>query len=164
MAIDLQALAAPVWVETAGLGQRFDFGCVPLGPGDFDSHAATLFGLVAGIDGTDKPAREPVAADLENMQILACLTVRHIRQPDGEPEAVRFVLSEADEDTDARRLWVGRLPLQEVGEIAGVGIRTYAEAAARAVRFRRRSAAIALARRDGEAVRDDPGAMDREAG
>ena len=50
MAINLQALTAPVWVETAGLGQRFDFGCVPLGPGDFDSHAATLFGLVAGID------------------------------------------------------------------------------------------------------------------
>ena len=44
--LDLAALAAPTWVETAGLGRRLDFGCIPLSPGDFDNHASTLFGLV----------------------------------------------------------------------------------------------------------------------
>ena len=139
--IDLAAIAAPEWVETAGLG-RLDFGCCALSPADFDAHAGTLFGLVAGV-GQEGAPRAATAADLEHIQILACLTVRQARKP--------------GEDTAAGRLWVGRLPVEDVGHIAGAGIRRYVEAAARAARFRRGSEAAPHAGRDGEKVRDNPG-------
>ena len=153
--IDLAAIAAPEWVETAGLG-RLDFGCCALSPADFDRHAGTLFGLVAGV-GQETAARDATPADLEHIQILACLTVRQVRKPGEDPQPLRLVLAETDEDTAAGRLWVGRLPVEDVGHIAGAGIRRYVEAAARAARFRRGSEAASHDGRDGEAVRDDPG-------
>jgi len=155
--IDLAAIAAPEWVETAGLG-RLDFGCCALSPADFDRHAGTLFGLVAGV-GQETAAREATPADLEHIQILACLTVRQVRKPGEDPQPLRLVLAETDEDTAAGRLWVGRLPVEDVAHIAGAGVRRYVEAAARAARFRRGSEAAPHDGRDGEAVRDDPGAV-----
>ena len=166
MPIDFAALTEPTWVETDGLGTRFDFGCDPLAPADFDAHASTLFGLVAGLNGDDKPSREPAAADLQHLQIIACLTVSQMRQPDSDAVPVRLVLAKADEniEVDPKRVWVGRLPLHDVGTIAGVGIGSYAEAAARAVRFRERSKAAASTGRDGETLRPDSESMDRAAG
>jgi len=161
--LDLAALAAPTWVETAGLGRRLDFGCIPLSPGDFDNHASTLFGLVAGVEG-DKPAREPTAADLQHLQVIACLTVRHVRAPGGESQPFRFVLDEGAEDPSAGRFWIGRLPSLEVGQVAGVALKDYIEAATRAARFRRGPEDGAHAGRDGEAVRSESGDVAAAAG
>lgn len=161
--LDLSTLAAPTWVETAGLGHRLDFGCIPLSPGDFDSHAATLFGLVAGA-GEEAPAREPTAADLQNLQIIACLTVRHVRDEDGDVQPFRFVLDQGAEDPGAGRFWVGRLPSLEVGQVAGAALKDYVEAAARAARFRFGPEDGAHAGRDGEAVRSESGDVAAAAG
>lgn len=157
MPLDLAALTAPEWVRTSGLGEDVEFGCIPLAPGDFDSHAATLFGLVAGVGGPEHKPRKSTPADLQNVQVIACLTVRWARKPGEDAQPLRLVLSSDDHDPANGRLWVGHLPTIEVGEIAGAGIKRYIEAAARAARFRRGPETPAHAGRDGEAVRPDSG-------
>lgn len=161
--LDLSTLVEPTWVETAGLGRRLDFGCIPLSPGDFDAHAATLFGLVAGVEG-DKPAREATAADLQHLQVIACLTVRHVREPGAESQPFRFVLDEGAEDPAAGRFWIGRLPSLEVGQVAGAALKDYVEAAARAARFRLGPEDGTHAGRDGEALQPESSDVATAAG
>jgi hypothetical protein len=157
--LDLSALTALRWVETDGLG-RLDFGCTVLAPCDFDKHASSLFGLVAGIDpSAPASGRAATNADLENLQIITCLTVRKARKPGEEASDLRFVLAELDEDTENGKLWVKRLPMEDLCHIAGAAMVRYAEAAARAARFRRGSKASADARRDREAVQPEPSAV-----
>lgn len=161
--LDLASLVEPTWVETAGLGRRLDFGCVPLSPGDFDAHAVTLFGLVAGVEG-DAPAREATPADLQHLQVISCLTVRQVREPGGESQPFRFVLDEGSESPADGRFWIGRLPSLEVGQIAGAALRDYIEAASRAARFRRGTPDGAHAGRDGETVQSESGDVAAAAG
>ena len=154
--LDLSELTALQWVETEGLG-RLDFGCTVLAPRDFDKHAAALFGLIAGVNAEGiKSSRPATAADLENMQIIVCLTVRKVRRPGEDPTPLRFVLAELDEDTENGRLWVQRLPVEDLAYIAGVALLKYAEAAQRATRFRRGSKAAADAGRDRETLQPEP--------
>lgn len=154
--LDLSALTALQWVETDGLG-RLDFGCTVLAPRDFDKHAASLFGLVAGVDpNAPESGRSATGADLENLQIIVCLTVRKARKPGAEPAPLRFVLAELDEDPDNGKLWVQRLPLDDLCSIAGAAMLKYYEAAMRAARFRKGSAPAADAGRDSETLRTEP--------
>ncbi len=161
--LDLQQLTSLEWIETAGLG-RLDFGCVPLGPSDFDRYAASLFGLVAGA-GADSaaPQRDPTPADFEQMQIICCLTVRKAKRPGEDASDLRLVLAESDEQPDAGRVWVGRLPVMEVSLIAGKAMVKYVEAAQRAARFRQRSETPAHAGRNGETLRTDTRALSPES-
>lgn len=154
--LDLSELTALQWVATGGLG-RLDFGCTVLSPKDFDKHAQSLFGLIAGIhaEGLEK-SRPATPADLENMQIIACLTVRKARRPGEDATPLRLVLAELDEDPENGKLWVQRLPLDDLAYIAGVALLKYAEAAQRAARFRKGSKAAADAGRDSEAIRSEP--------
>ena len=153
--LDLKKLTALEWVPTAGLG-RIDFGCDPLSPADFDKYAATLFGLVAGVAmNTDAPARKATVADLEQMQIICCLTVKKARRPKQKMQDIRLVLNQSDEDAELSRIWVGRLPIEDVSHIAGTAMKKYVQAAQRAARFRRGPETPAHAGRDSEEVRTD---------
>ncbi len=153
--IDLHELTALHWVKTAGLG-RIDFGCDPLSPADFDKYAASLFGLVAGVGSSAAAeSRDATVGDLEQMQIICCLTVKQARQTKQEPQDIRLVLNKSDEDPDAGRLWVGRLPIEDVSHIAGAAMTKYVQAAQRAARFRRGPETAAHAGRDSETLRTD---------
>jgi len=165
MGIDFAALAEPSWVPLRIAGQELEAGCIPLAPADFREHGAVLFGLtVASL--IDSPEQRPTnRADEQNAAIIACLTIRHLRQNGGEPEPVRFVLAESDEQPAANppRLWVGRIEAESVGHIVGAGMTRYAEAAARVARFRAGAAAASHAGRDSEEVRADAGAVGVES-
>ncbi|WP_339823861.1 hypothetical protein [Sulfitobacter dubius] len=164
--IDLAAMTAPTWLETSGLvgGDRpLQFGVVPLQPADFAEYAGTLFGLVAASQDSETSERELSRADREHIQIIACLAVRYVREPEGEQMPIRLVLNEADHDPSAGRLHVTWLTEDDLGWIAGHAMGRYAEAALRARRFRQRSAADSHDRRNGAPVCDDAGPMAHEA-
>ena len=160
--IDLAAMTAPEWVSTAGLvgsDEPLDFGLVPLQPADFADHAPTLFGLVAAADQVEDVAREATRSDRENVAILACLSVRFVRFPGGEPSPLRLVLDESQHDPAAGRLhfkWVSEFDL---GAIAGHAMVRYAKAALRARRFRIGSEADPHDRRNGAEIQHDPRAV-----
>ena len=145
--IDLGAILAPVWVEAAGLGKPLAFGCVPLAPADFFEHSDALASFIvaaaaAAAENAPEKSRIPTRAEIQHMQVIAVLTVRQLR----------------DEDEAAARVWVGRLPVADVCAIAGSGIAQAMDAARRAAGFRRERTVDAASGRDGEAVRDAPGA------
>jgi len=161
--IDLGAILAPVWVEAAGLGKPLAFGCVPLAPADFFEHSDALASFIvaaaaAAAENAPEKSRIPTRAEIQHMQVIAVLTVRQVRDEDGNTIPFRFVLQEADEDEGAARVWVGRLPVADVCAIAGSGIAQAMDAARRAAGFRRERTVDAASGRDGEAVRDAPGA------